>query len=72
MSRPDPNIETPYPDVDPQPNFPELEKQILDFWRAEAIFSAPSRSAPKVPAARMNSSSMTAPPSPTGFPTTGT
>lgn len=28
----------PYPDVDPQPAFPEIEREVLDFWRREKIF----------------------------------
>ena len=28
----------PYPDVDPQPSFPEIERGVLDFWRRERIF----------------------------------
>ena len=38
MSRPSQKLENPYPDVDPQPDFPELERQILEFWKADAIF----------------------------------
>ncbi|RMG40112.1 MAG: isoleucine--tRNA ligase [Candidatus Dadabacteria bacterium] len=30
--------EKPYPDVNPQPSFPEIEKQILKFWKEEKIF----------------------------------
>ena len=28
----------PYPDVDPKPRFPDVERQVLDFWRREKIF----------------------------------
>ena len=27
-----------YPDVDPQPSFPELEKRVLERWRREGTF----------------------------------
>ncbi len=27
-----------YPDVDPQPSFPELEKRVLERWRREGVF----------------------------------
>ena len=27
----------PYPDVDPQPSFPEIERGVLDFWRREDL-----------------------------------
>ena len=27
-----------YPDVDPQPSFPELERGILAFWQREGVF----------------------------------
>jgi len=30
----------PYPEVDPQPSFPELERRILDYWQREGIFEA--------------------------------
>ena len=29
-----------YPDVDPHPSFPEIERRILDFWRREKVFQA--------------------------------
>ena len=29
-----------YPDVEAQPNFPELERRVLEFWRREGIFQA--------------------------------
>jgi isoleucyl-tRNA synthetase len=29
-----------YPEVDPHPSFPELERRILDFWRREKVFQA--------------------------------
>ncbi len=28
----------PYPDVDPQPAFPQIERDVLDFWMRERIF----------------------------------
>ena len=28
----------PYPEVDPQPNFPEVERRVLDLWQREQIF----------------------------------
>ncbi|MEN8181047.1 MAG: isoleucine--tRNA ligase [Myxococcota bacterium] len=31
---------SPYPDVDPRPRFPEIEREILSFWRRERIFEA--------------------------------
>ncbi|MFQ5515054.1 MAG: isoleucine--tRNA ligase [Myxococcota bacterium] len=30
----------PYPDVDPRPSFPAIEREILDFWERERIFRA--------------------------------
>lgn len=30
---------THYPNVDPNPNFPELEKQVLDYWQKENVFA---------------------------------
>ena len=38
MNRPTQKSRILYPDVDPQPDFPAVEKKILDFWKAEAIF----------------------------------
>ncbi len=32
--------EAPYPQVDQQPDFPALEEQILEFWRADGTFPA--------------------------------
>src|SRR5207302_3088508 len=31
---------TPYPQVEQQPEFPALEEQILEFWRADGTFAA--------------------------------
>ena len=28
----------PYPEVDPQPSFPEVERRVLELWRRENIF----------------------------------
>ncbi len=36
MAEPAPH--KPYPDVDPQPHFPEVERQTLAFWAREGIF----------------------------------
>ena len=38
MNRPSQKSTILYPEVDPQPDFPAVEKKILDFWKAEAIF----------------------------------
>jgi isoleucyl-tRNA synthetase len=29
-----------YPDVDPNPNFPEVEEKVQQFWKDEQIFEA--------------------------------
>ena len=34
----EPSPQKPYPDVKPQPSFPEIERRILGFWREEGIF----------------------------------
>ncbi|MGA1523972.1 MAG: class I tRNA ligase family protein, partial [Planctomycetota bacterium] len=36
----EPRPTKPYPDVKPQPSFPEIERRILGFWREEGIFEA--------------------------------
>src|SRR5690606_31383803 len=38
MTRTEPSAERPYPDVDPQPSFPAIERRILEFWRVERVF----------------------------------
>ncbi|GAG48800.1 unnamed protein product, partial [marine sediment metagenome] len=34
----DSKIQKPYPDVPQQPNFPEIERRILDCWRRDGTF----------------------------------
>ncbi len=31
-------VKQPYPEVDPQPSFPEIERRVLDYWEREGIF----------------------------------
>ena len=38
MNRPTQKSTILYPEVEPQPDFPAVEKKILDFWKSEAIF----------------------------------
>ena len=36
----EPRSRKPYPEVEPQPSFPALERAILEFWKREQIFPA--------------------------------
>jgi isoleucyl-tRNA synthetase len=37
---PTPGGEAPYPEVDPQPDYPRLEQEILDLWATDGTFAA--------------------------------
>ena len=38
MSEPISKNPPPYPEVDPQPSFPEVERRVLELWRREKVF----------------------------------
>ena len=58
-----------YPNVEPQPSFPRLEREILAFWEADQTFEASIDGTSRTPT---STSSTTARRSPTACRTTAT
>src|SRR5579864_7128028 len=46
---PTPGGAAPYPQVDPQPDYPRLEEAILDYWAADGTFAASVEARPGGP-----------------------
>jgi len=57
-----------YPNVDPQPRFPEIEKRVLAYCSARGSSGNPSSGGGRDPTAPTSSSSTTDPPFANGLP----